>query len=227
RQVFDPATNTAKWAWRFSGNAFGVDGPNESPAGGAAYALNLRFPGQYYDSETGLNYNYFRDYEPVAGRYIESDPSGLKGGIGTFPFVASSPINLIDRKGLDFWVEGGTSDQGGGTFHRKLCVGNPEGGAFCVSYGCAGEPPCFFGAPGEYYEDGVRGGAIDPDTYRASTPQVDAEIKQKLQSYIDQSGHGAYWLFGNNCRDFSYTKWWEINTHYPNIPAAPPVKTSR
>ena len=40
---------------------------------------NLRFPGQYFDRETGLHYNYFRDYEPRTGRYIESDPIGLAG----------------------------------------------------------------------------------------------------------------------------------------------------
>src|SRR5271169_6581565 len=38
---------------------------------------NLRFPGQYFDAETGLNYNYRRDYNPVIGRYIEADPLWL------------------------------------------------------------------------------------------------------------------------------------------------------
>jgi len=41
---------------------------------------NLRFPGQYYDVETELHYNYFRDYDPTIGRYVESDPIGLEGG---------------------------------------------------------------------------------------------------------------------------------------------------
>ncbi len=227
RVVADPATNAARWAWNFFGDTFGAEAPDPSPGGAAAYTLNLRFPGQYYDAETNLNYNYFRDYEAAAGRYVESDPIGLRGGLGTFPYVSSSPLNLVDPKGLDFWVEGGTSDQGGGTFHRKLCVGSPEGDAFCVSYSCAGEPPCLFGAPGEYYEDEVRGGVIDPDTYRISNPHVDAEIKLNLQGYIDQSGHGMYWLIGRNCRDFSYSKWWELNTHYQNRSAKPPVKTSR
>jgi RHS repeat-associated protein len=40
---------------------------------------DLRFPGQYYDAETGLNYNYFRDYNPTIGRYIEADPIGMQG----------------------------------------------------------------------------------------------------------------------------------------------------
>ena len=41
---------------------------------------NLRLPGQYYDRETGLLYNYFRDYDSSTGRYVEADPIGLKGG---------------------------------------------------------------------------------------------------------------------------------------------------
>jgi RHS repeat-associated protein len=61
---------------------------------------NLRFPGQYYDAETGLNYNYYRDYNPALGRYIETDPIGLSGGINLFVYVANSPIKLIDELGL-------------------------------------------------------------------------------------------------------------------------------
>jgi RHS repeat-associated protein len=42
-------------------------------------AYNLRFPGQYYDQETGKHYNYFRDYDPAIGRYVESDPLAFAG----------------------------------------------------------------------------------------------------------------------------------------------------
>jgi RHS repeat-associated protein len=61
---------------------------------------NLRLPGQYYDAETGLFYNYFRDYNPAIGGYIEADPIGLFGGINPYRYVNNSPILRMDPRGL-------------------------------------------------------------------------------------------------------------------------------
>ena len=104
RQVINPANNAAiwSWSWIFNSNAFGTNAPNQDPDGnGTAFILNLRLPGQYYDAETGLNYNYFRDYEPATGRYVESDPIGLKGGPNTYAYVRGNPLRRVDSMGLD------------------------------------------------------------------------------------------------------------------------------
>jgi len=61
---------------------------------------NVRFPGQYFDTETGTHYNYFRDYVPNIGRYIESDPIKLIGGINTYVYAKNNPTTLIDPFGL-------------------------------------------------------------------------------------------------------------------------------
>jgi uncharacterized protein RhaS with RHS repeats len=59
--------NGLRWSWDYFGTTFGETPPNENPSGLGAFTFNLRFPGQYYDVETGTHYNYFRDYEPQTG----------------------------------------------------------------------------------------------------------------------------------------------------------------
>jgi RHS repeat-associated protein len=64
---------------------------------------NLRFPGQYYDGETGLHYNYFRYYDPSTGRYITKDPIGFAGGdVNLYRYVGNNPISIRDPGGLRF-----------------------------------------------------------------------------------------------------------------------------
>lgn len=94
--------NKIVWRWD-SADPFGVNLPNENPYGLGAFSYNPRFPGQIYDRETNLHYNYFRDYDPTTGRYSTSDPIGLRGGINTYSYVGGNPLTRIDPTGLD-WI---------------------------------------------------------------------------------------------------------------------------
>ncbi|MGZ4954573.1 MAG: RHS repeat domain-containing protein, partial [Methylobacter sp.] len=99
RAITRPSDN--KVVWRWESEAFGNSLPEQNPSGLGSFVFNLRFPGQYYDQEAGLFYNVFRDYNPATGRYIESDPIGLAGGINTYAYVGGNPVNFTDPKGLN------------------------------------------------------------------------------------------------------------------------------
>ena len=89
------ATSATKaMVWRWEGRVFG-----EAPPTGSV-TVNLRYAGMYADSETGLYYNWHRYYDPKIGRYITSDPIGLRGGLNTYLYARANPLRYIDPSGL-------------------------------------------------------------------------------------------------------------------------------
>jgi RHS repeat-associated protein len=97
RKVQQPVTDALVWRW--DTDPFGTAAPNENPAGLGTFPYNLRFPGQYYQAETGLNQNYSRDYDPLTGKYVESDLIGQHGGLDTYVYVGESPTDGVDPLG--------------------------------------------------------------------------------------------------------------------------------
>ena len=91
RAVVDTAGTTV-WSW--ARLPFGENAPS------GAFTLNLRFPGQYYDAETGTMENHMRVYDPKLGRYLQSDPAGLHGGLNTYAYVKNNPLQRVDPSGL-------------------------------------------------------------------------------------------------------------------------------
>jgi RHS repeat-associated protein len=120
-------TNTAQWQWPYS--AFGDNAPTgilkpTTNAGSAFTSIpatqgsgtttatllavssptqlnNLRFPGQYFDSESGHFYNTFRTYCPTCGRYTQADPMGLAAGWNQFIYADANPFSIFDPYGLE------------------------------------------------------------------------------------------------------------------------------
>ncbi|WP_304007020.1 RHS repeat-associated core domain-containing protein, partial [Methyloversatilis discipulorum] len=89
----------------------------------------LRFPGQYFDEESGLHYNWHRYYVPRLGRYLSSDPIGIEGGVNTFVYVMARPTKRVDTTGL------ANGPAVGRVLQAPLSVSN---GTLQVSFGAGG-----------------------------------------------------------------------------------------
>jgi RHS repeat-associated protein len=84
---------TAMWTavWQPWGGAHSITG---------TATLDTRFPGQWYQSETGLHYNWHRSYDPTIGRYTQPDPLGFVDGPSVYGYAGGMPQAAVDPEGL-------------------------------------------------------------------------------------------------------------------------------
>ncbi len=110
RAVVDADRDVVIWNWSNASEVFGNQVPNTDPdLDGKDFEVALRFPGQQANPSTGLFYNYQREYDPVVGRYTQSDPIGLNGGISTYVYAEGDPLSTVDPLGLEgvgYWNNG-------------------------------------------------------------------------------------------------------------------------
>ncbi len=213
RRITRPSDNAILWRW--DSDPFGSTPVNEDPDNDTiSFAYNLRFPGQYLDAETGLHYNYFRDYDPLTGRYIQSDPIGLAGGLNTFGYVGGNPLVSVDPFGL---ARFGWRPLGSGTgefrnaprgnknyvelAHEQLWFDDdPEDniGFFQGSGDERGLALC--GEPGDVRQD--FGHARDQFVFTG--PRYDDARMRKALANIRKDWQGSrYCLAGHNCQNFA------------------------
>ena len=101
-------TNDAQTlVWRWDSDAFNIKRPpNDLDGDGIKINLYVGFPGQFYDNESTLYYNWNRYYDRQSGRYVTSDPIGLDGGLNTYLYANANPLMYLDPYGLaPDWVK--------------------------------------------------------------------------------------------------------------------------
>jgi len=194
------ASGAVVWSAEFE--AFGL-----AHVGVDAVENPLRFPGQYFDGETGRHYNFFRDYDPGIGRYVQSDPIGLDGGVNTFGYVGGDSLRFIDPYGLDFGFSV-NSGQAGGNGHTTFYYQDSTGQWYSYDQGAAGEPTS--GGNFGYFSNLPGGVNISPINAPPSSAVIyptdkdtDADIAACASRSESEhaSGERQYNLLSNNCTD--------------------------
>ena len=139
------ATGTTVWRWD-QAEPFGDSAPNEDPDGDSvAFGFPMRFPGQYADTETNLAYNYFRDYAPEVGGFVEADPLGVvpyrfaaQRLSHPYAYTESNPLTFVDLLGL-CPCPGGVWDEEFGDFSFNVGIGGYFSGGN-IHYTCRSNP---------------------------------------------------------------------------------------
>jgi RHS repeat-associated protein len=181
------ANSSGTFAWTWDRLDFGNNAPNQNPGGLGTFVYNPRFPGQLSDVESGLSYNMARDYNPVFGRYIQSDPIGLGGGINTYGYVAGNPLGYTDGLGL--------AETSGWTKVSKPCGWNPKDNCV-VSVKSGGDNALgqLSGAYGLFNADGAGVAGLGPvtDLYGAVLASEAFEVGADASSFPYPTGFQGY-----------------------------------
>ncbi|MBB1331748.1 MULTISPECIES: RHS repeat-associated core domain-containing protein [unclassified Pseudoalteromonas] len=161
--------------------------------------MALRFPGQYADAEAGLYYNYFRDYDPELGRYIQSDPIGLAGGINTYEYVSGNPVSFIDPFGLakictrplngfKGFRTSGVSNTNIGIFHEQILYKDGTNSGF------SGDG---------LFADGFAYTDSETSAYSCKSKEYDDALMKKAEARAQISfDMKNYNVVANNCQDY-------------------------
>ncbi|MER0171405.1 MAG: RHS repeat protein [Nitrosomonas sp.] len=185
------SNSSATKVWEWKSDAFG----NGIPTGSTV--VNLRFPGQYYDDESGLHYNWNRYYDPKTGRYISSDLIGLAGGLNLYGYVEGNPINAIDPLGLDL-VYLNFSEAANSEGHAAFLVGSDSKGWIYYSKdgGIGNDKRIMYDNLNEFYRS-YTARKYDRLAYIKTSFSQDLEI----MFFANKNYQEDYGFFRNNCGD--------------------------
>ena len=197
RVLLDRANNIR---WTRLAEPFGTTPANDNPVGLGAFSFNLRQPGQYWDAESGLHYNMARYYDPGIGRYTQSDPIGLAGGINTYSYADGSPTSKTDPLGLATYQctrkLNNFPFRVGPLYHQFVCTGNAKDGYSCQGLGPTGS---MFDSPGK----------LEPDVYKPEVCDkvdddnqcIEACIARRFTSSVPN--YSADLSHGDNCQTYA------------------------
>ncbi|ARU03923.1 hypothetical protein CCO03_03825 [Comamonas serinivorans] len=180
-----------KTSWKAVSEAFGAAGVLQNQS---AITMNLRFPGQYWDEESQSHYNFFRDYRPGVGRYIQSDPIGLSDGVNIYNYAHLNPIFYFDMNGLQAGGWGPTGGPPTGRVNTIYCV-NEILELYIVPVSRGGECPAI--------ETCLR---VHEDTHRKDAIRFDSKICKGLNNVAI----GYYGENGKSVKTSSFIKDAEI-----------------